>query len=575
MTHAHPIIAVCGPPGSGKSTFATALAKEIDAVVVDMDHYQTFTDQSLDEVIANLSETTSTENFYASFEVPQLSEDLQQLRQGLSVTIPSQKGSQPLQTTSAIIFETHFGRAHPNTGQLIDFLIWLDCPLDIAMARKLGSFLDEFLSNHISSQHRDQITWLNRYVQQYQTGVRTTLDIQSRTIPPQADFRLEANQSIEDMVDKTLHALQQWRQHDSAQSESPAHNSAAYDYLSVEPFCHDFVQLQLIGSGIETGLFDALETGSKTYTQLLKCCDTDTAGLHFLLDSLKHHKVITCDDTANPNGANDGSYSSYQFTQAFAHAYRFKDLLQAKIEFSNFLAPDLLQHMDSFLRNEHQFMASSRLFELFDYQRALELSEENYHFTKRWMDLTTALTRYEAGVCIAHHDFGPYQRIMDIGGNSGEFVRQICEAHPHIQATVVDLPVVCEVGRDHLSTTAQAAAVEFYPANALLDPLPGHQCAISFKSILHDWPIEACERFIVQASKALRKGGELIIFERGSLDLERYPMTYGTLSTAMFYRSYRDAEEYRPLLEAAGLSTISIEQLALETDFHLIRARKA
>ncbi|MGH1370429.1 MAG: methyltransferase [Cellvibrionaceae bacterium] len=595
MSNTHPIIAVCGPPGSGKSAFAKALANALKAIVVDMDHYQTFTDERLDHIIANLSDVdvTDSDDFYSRFKIPQLGDDLRALKQGRSISLPppltTSKSSQErpetrsTQASGEIVFETHFGRAHPDSGQFIDFLIWLDCPLDIAMARKLGSFLTDFLaSSEDAHEHREQMAWLNQYIQQYQTGVRSMLDIQSGAIAHSADFRLDARGSLDDMVTQTLSALDQWRantnQHKGPSKALSAAQAHAYDYLCIEPFCQDFVQLQLLNSGFNCGLFNALESTPRSLETLLSHCDTDAQGLAFLLDSLQHHHVLEATGASSRSTSDTSPQQEsthFQFTPRFRAAYGFKDLLQAKIVFSNFLAPDLLHNMGSFVRSEQEFMGESQLFELFDYQRATEHSEENYQFTKRWMDLTTTLTRYEAGVCIAHVDFSHYSRVMDIGGNSGEFVRQICQTQPQIQATVVDLPVVCEVGKAHLRETAEASRVEFYPANALVDALPGHQCVVSFKSILHDWPIDACERFITQASKALRKGGEIIIFERSKLDLQANPMTYGTLSTAMFYRSYRCAEDYRALLSAAGLSDITIEKLPLETEFHLIRARKA
>ncbi len=577
MAQALPIIAVCGPPGSGKSTYAKALGRALKAPIVDMDHYQTFTDNKIEDVIASLSSTDSTDDFYACFDVPQLDKDLQALAQGLAVVLPNSEHAVSTQASEAIVFETHFGRAHPQTGPLIDYLIWLECPLDIAIARKLTGFLEVFLADNQTQNLHEQIDWLNNYLQQYQNGVRTILDIQARTIPQKADLIINSDTDLDTMVQQALTALQQRRveqQTNLIRQDIVKSSNSAYDYLCVEPFCQDFVQLQLLHSGFTTGLFNALEKLASSEQQLLLQCDTDQQGLRFLLSSLIHHRIIEVQNENTDTNLAPATSRLYQFTPSFRLAYSYRDLLKAKIEFSNFLAPDLLLHMDSFLRDEHQFMSESRLFELFDYHRALELSDDNYHFTKRWMDLTTALTRYEAGVCIAEHNFRDYQQLMDIGGNSGEFVRQICAAQPHIHATVVDLPVVCEVGKDHLQTTPQAKSVEFYPANALIDALPGHQCAITFKSILHDWPTDACERFIAQASKALKKGGDLIIFERSSLDLQRHPMTYGTLSTAMFYRSYRQAEDYIPLLKAAGLAVIETKKLTLETDFHLICARK-
>src|SRR6267378_1789217 len=104
------------------------------------------------------------------------------------------------------------------------------------------------------------------------------------------------------------------------------------------------------------------------------------------------------------------------------------------------------------------------------------------------MRITTSLTRYEARACLRHHDFGRYARMLDIGGNSGEFALEICKAHPSVQATVVDLPVVCDIGREHVRREPEATRITFVEANALEDRLPEGFDVVTFKSMLHDWP---------------------------------------------------------------------------------------
>lgn len=347
------------------------------------------------------------------------------------------------------------------------------------------------------------------------------------------------------------------------------------DYQCVDDFLCDFMQVQAIKGGLETGVLERLSVRVESYSSLLSACDLDEQGLTFLLLTLEHHKIIQNSDNsvreANKNTVKTGLY---KLSETFSKAFTFKDYLQAKIEFSNFLAPDLIHNIGCFLHSEERYMASSRLFELFDYQRALEITPENIQFTQRWVSLTTALTQYEAGVCLAHHNFSQYNRIMDIGGNSGEFAQQLVEKNPHVFATVVDLPVVCDIGRRHTCNSVARSHLEFYPANALQDPLPGQQCLISFKSVLHDWPEKACLRFLQQAYRALRKSGEVFIFERSAIDLTETPVTYGMLPTALFYRSYRLADDYIPLLKQCGFHDITIKYLPLETGFHIITASK-
>ena len=120
------------------------------------------------------------------------------------------------------------------------------------------------------------------------------------------------------------------------------------------------------------------------------------------------------------------------------------------------------------------------------------------------MRITTCLTKYEAQVCLRHHPFDSHARILDIGGNSGEFALRICREHPRILATVFDLPLVCEVGRKHVSPEPESDRITFVKGNALEDDLPGDFDPVIFKSVLHDWPEEAARRLLGRASRALK-----------------------------------------------------------------------
>ena len=103
-----------------------------------------------------------------------------------------------------------------------------------------------------------------------------------------------------------------------------------------------------------------------------------------------------------------------------------------------------------------RFLRASRTFGLFSYGRAFEYSPENYGRTLRWVRFTTALTRYEAASCIARYDFGRHRRMLDIGGNSGEFGLQVCKRHAGLKVSVFDLPLVCDIGREHLAPEPEA-----------------------------------------------------------------------------------------------------------------------
>ncbi|MDH3387167.1 MAG: methyltransferase, partial [Gammaproteobacteria bacterium] len=250
------------------------------------------------------------------------------------------------------------------------------------------------------------------------------------------------------------------------------------DYLSVDNFLRDFLSVQVLKQAFDSGLIAQLEAA----VFMPRTSASDRQGEQFLLGILVNSGVIRHDA------------DQFSLTPEFKKALTYRDLLQVKIEFANMLAPDVLQRLHLLLNDETKFMAESTLFELFDYGRAIEPGAENYRFTKRWVNLTTSLTRYESAAVIAETDFTRARNWLDIGGNSGEFALQLARKYPQLSVTVADLPVVCEVGQAHIRPFIQLAhRINFTAVNALEHDLPAKQEVVSFKSMLHDWQEPAIE----------------------------------------------------------------------------------
>jgi hypothetical protein len=216
----------------------------------------------------------------------------------------------------------------------------------------------------------------------------------------------------------------------------------------------------------------------------------------------------------------------------------------------------------------------ARISDFFCYHRSFEASSENYELTKRWMRITTAFTKYEAQVCMKYHDFAQYHRILDIGGNSGEFVLQICRRHPGTLATVFDLPLVCDIGGEHLRSEPEAERITLIKGNAFTDALPEGFDLITFKSMLHDWPEKEAKQLIVKASQSLEPGGTLLIFERGSLEVSEKTLPYSMIPFLLFFHSFRSPVIYKEQLKELGFRDITIDKISLETPFYLVTAKK-
>ncbi len=289
---------------------------------------------------------------------------------------------------------------------------------------------------------------------------------------------------------------------------------------------------------------------------------SDEIGAELLLNVLMANHVIENTDRG------------YCLSHAFKHALHYRDLLEAKVDFINLIAPDVANLLDVFIQDFTRFMRDSTMFDLFAYQRCFEVNEENIRLTKRWMRFTSTYTKYEARVCMKFYDFSSCRKILDIGGNSGDFLLQICKQFPDLEGTVADLPVVCEIGQEKISSEPEANRIVFIKRNALIDPLPNNFDVISFKSFLHDWPQQAAQDFIQRAKQSLKPGGTLLIFERAAMNFNKNKIAYSMLPMLLFLRSFKSPELYTAQLVNAGFEQIETQHINLEMPFFLITAKK-
>jgi SAM-dependent methyltransferase len=334
-------------------------------------------------------------------------------------------------------------------------------------------------------------------------------------------------------------------------------------YLCVDSFIKTLFDARALATAFETGLVDfMLQTGRVEVDSLATRWSTDRQAMRLLVALLVANRVVE---------ERDGQIT---LTEGFLEALQFRDLLQLKVQMANFAAHDFLDYFSDLICRPDHFMKKSNFTRLFDYGRCFEPSKDNYERTKQWMRITSTLTKFEAQGCLAHHDFGCYGRMLDIGGNSGEFVLRICRKHPAIQATVFDLPLVCDIGMEHVRSESEANRIAFVKGNALSDELPTGFDLVTFKSMLHDWPEKEAREFIAKASQALKPGGTLLIFERGPIEVDEGALPYSAIPMLLFFRSFRGPSLYREQLGALGFQNITVQRIDLEMPFYLVTGVK-
>lgn len=130
------VVAIAGNSGAGKSTLCRKLRELIpDSALFELDMYE-----EIEGIWPPLS-VWSTNNFdpnMANLKPP--ADDLRQLLAGQPITYPFEQGT--VQPASVIIFDTPIGRSHPEFESLIDFLVFVDVPYEVALARRVQRIID-------------------------------------------------------------------------------------------------------------------------------------------------------------------------------------------------------------------------------------------------------------------------------------------------------------------------------------------------------------------------------------------------------------------------------------------------
>jgi uridine kinase len=117
---------------------------------------------------------------------PALTHDLGRLKRGEPVLPPHARV--PVQPRSFLVLEMPLGREDASTASLIDALLWIDLPHDVALARKLRQLTRHAIADADSDCY---VRWLDAYLDHYLSTVRDVLIVQAARVPAKADLRLD------------------------------------------------------------------------------------------------------------------------------------------------------------------------------------------------------------------------------------------------------------------------------------------------------------------------------------------------------------------------------------------------
>ena len=197
--------------------------------------------------------------------------------------------------------------------------------------------------------------------------------------------------------------------------------------------------------------------------------------------------------------------------------------------------------------------------------RSYRLHEERWHETERWEGYIRGLyeiSRPADELNAARVPAEGLRRLVDVAGGHGGFAMAMCERHPGLEATVIDLPPSAAVGRRIVAEHGFADRVSFREGDVFELGLGSDLDVVSVFNLVHHLPEERSSELCRMAHEALRPGGYLMVGDTARPAPGEDWAETGAVSSLLFYawshgRNFTRSE-IRGWLEAAGFRSVEV-----------------
>jgi len=197
------VIAISSISGGGKSVVVNKLAEKLtDSCAIHFDDYET-----PDTYPKNPLDLMKNGVDFNMVKSPLLAQHLQALKNGEPVTTPR---GEVLSPACFIIYEGPLGYAQHETGQFIDFLVFIDTPLEVGLARR---FVRSFATSQYEDKNRDQlirlIKELENFTHEYLLWTRNAYQALVDVVRPISDMVVNGEQTPEALAQAIIQALKE------------------------------------------------------------------------------------------------------------------------------------------------------------------------------------------------------------------------------------------------------------------------------------------------------------------------------------------------------------------------------
>ena len=170
-------------------------------------------------------------------------------------------------------------------------------------------------------------------------------------------------------------------------------------------------------------------------------------------------------------------------------------------------------------------------------------------------------------------------RLLDVGGGHGIFAIQFCQAHPQLQATILDSALALETAKVHVADHGLTERVELVAGDIWQMEWQQAYDLILLFNFIHNFDLEANVALLQKAFAALKPGGQIAILDQ--LEGAVSGSAANAIVQLLGYMYYLLADgrtfsrdEVKEMLRQAGFSNVAFHTSARWTGTSLVTAVK-
>jgi ubiquinone/menaquinone biosynthesis C-methylase UbiE len=221
-----------------------------------------------------------------------------------------------------------------------------------------------------------------------------------------------------------------------------------------------FMRAKHLFVAAELGVFEALANGAKPLAEIARELKLPPRTTRIIVDAV----------------------TALGFLERDAGSYRNTDLTQV------YLSGQGPQDMRPFMRFWNR-LSYRRWLTLEDSVRLGRGASGEFNFPPDEQKIfSEGVEAFSAGQAVAlsqKYDFSRHQRLLDLGGGTGSFLREIIQRYPHLEGTLLEFPAAASVAREKLRGTECSDRIKIFEGNFLTDSIPAGHDLFLVANVVH------------------------------------------------------------------------------------------